>query len=1374
MNPLFDASQKREPPPGALANRQVLQLFLEYAPAAIALFDREMRYIAVSHRYLTDYRLTEQNIVGRAHYDIFPEIPDRWKEIHQRCLAGATEKAEEDPFPREDGTLDWVRWEIRPWYETPEKIGGILLFSEVITERVEAKQALQEREQKLHQVLEMLPIGVSILNANREVVFQNTTLTEILDIMPDELSQGAFQKRRYLAADGGVMALEQFASVQATQSGQAVHNVETGIVKENGETIWTRVSAVPIDFPDWKTVVVTADITQQKRAEQSLYESKQSIEAIFNAATDSIFLMEADGTVLTCNPVTAARLGKRVEDLVGANIHDFLPPEVARARLKQVEQVIQTRKPSHVENEWAGTWLENNIYPLIDEDGQIRRVAVYGRDITERKRADEQLRESEKRYRLISENADDVIWVMDPFARKFLYVSPSVEKLRGYTPEEVMAQPIEDSLTPESLKIVREGLAENLPSFIAKGEGTRSNVTEVDQPCKDGSIVHTEVTTTYLFNERGKVEILGVSRDITARKRAEEALRKSEELFRNTLEGMLEGVQIIGFDWRYIYLNATAAIHNRRPNAELLGQRYLDMWPGIEETHVFTLLKNCMETRTAYHIENEFVFPDGLVQWYELSIQPVPEGIFILSINITERKRAEAERRKLIERLDLATSAAHMGIWDWNIQQNELVWDEQMYALYGLQQGEFGGAYEAWKQGVHPEDRVASDEISAQARRGERLYDTEFRVVWPDGSVHWLKANGEVYWDHAGTPIRMIGVNYDITEQKNAEATLRESEARFRALFENALEAILMSQPDGRILAVNPAAQKLFGLSEQNFLATDRQTIMDENDARIPHLLQERQETGRMHGELTFIRGDGTKFEGEVTSAIYLDKDEQPKTNLVVRDVTARKRMENALRTANRRFQMILESLYGGILVLNHENYAEFANQAFCELFDLNLSPEALLGLHARDILPIIQDRYADPPQALARINEIVANMQPLQDEEIPMSGGRTYLRDFIPLEIDGQAYGRLWHHLDITERKHLEDQLRLNEERLQLALRPSYMVLSQTDTDARYTWIYNPHPDFDPGTVIGKTDVELADNEGSRKLYAAKCQVIQTGQGQQTEIAFPVSDGLRSYDFIIEPRRNASGQVIGVTTSAYDITERRRIEDDLRRSNAELEQFAYVASHDLQEPLRAVAGMVQLLQQRYQGQLDARADEYIRHAVDAANRMRTLINDLLDYSRVERRGQPFAPVALTQVLEVAMHNLDVSIQETEARITWDPLPTINADGAQLIQLFQNLIGNSIKFRGAHPPHIHIHAEPAPGGWHFTVRDNGIGIDAQYFARIFLLFQRLHTRSEFPGTGIGLALCKKIVERHKGQIWVESQINEGATFHFTLSSEAFS
>lgn len=243
-----------------------------------------------------------------------------------------------------------------------------------------------------------------------------------------------------------------------------------------------------------------------------------------------------------------------------------------------------------------------------------------------------------------------------------------------------------------------------------------------------------------------------------------------------------------------------------------------------------------------------------------------------------------------------------------------------------------------------------------------------------------------------------------------------------------------------------------------------------------------------------------------------------------------------------------------------------------------------------------------------------------------------------------------------------------------------------------------------------------------------------------------------------------------------YDITERERAQEELQaktreleRSNAELEQFAYVASHDLQEPLRMVSSYTQLLAKRYPDKLDKDANEFIAYAVDGAARMQRLIQDLLLYSRVGR-GAVLAPCELQVAYDLAVRNLKLVLEESQAQVSHDPLPSVMGDSGQLAQLLQNLIGNAVKFRGERVPTVHVSVERDGAMWRIGVRDNGIGIEAEFQERIFVIFQRLHTRERYSGTGIGLAICKKIVERHAGRIWVESQFGQGTTFFFTLAA----
>ena len=310
---------------------------------------------------------------------------------------------------------------------------------------------------------------------------------------------------------------------------------------------------------------------------------------------------------------------------------------------------------------------------------------------------------------------------------------------------------------------------------------------------------------------------------------------------------------------------------------------------------------------------------------------------------------------------------------------------------------------------------------------------------------------------------------------------------------------------------------------------------------------------------------------------------------------------------------------------------------------------------------------------------------------------------------------------------------------------------------------------------IVGRTPLEVYPAGVGEQIREDDLKVLRSGVPEENEDLVDTSEGHRVLLARKFPIRDFDGRVVGLLGVSRDITDRKRAEDtlaeqarELARSNAELEQFAYVASHDLQEPLRMVTSYVQLLERRYKGRLDEDADEFIAYAVDGASRMQVLINDLLTYSRVGTQDVSPEPTDCEEVVRAVTANLRPLIDETGAEVKTEGLPTVECDGTQVAQLLQNLIGNALKFRGDETPRVHVGAAPRGDEWLFTVRDNGIGIDPRYSSRIFEIFQRLHGRGRYPGTGIGLAICKKIVERHGGRIWVESESGGGSAFCFTL------
>ena len=563
---------------------------------------------------------------------------------------------------------------------------------------------------------------------------------------------------------------------------------------------------------------------------------------------------------------------------------------------------------------------------------------------------------------------------------------------------------------------------------------------------------------------------------------------------------------------------------------EQVGLYLPDSWARLNAA-----LELSLRTGDGYELELDVVRPSGEIRRTVArgevlkDDQGVVFEVFGTLQDVSELAQARQARDEAAERARLATSAVQMGVWDWDVRANRLFWDSAMYALYGLDSATSVNEFEAWRASLHPDDRASAEAAVNAALAGQSKFDTAFRIVHPSGAVRFIRGTARVQHGADGTALRMIGVNWDETKQRQTELRLRANETLLQQFVVHAPAAIAM---------------------------------LDRN--------------------LCYLQA----------------------SNRWIRD--------------------------------------------------FKLTTEDPIGRCHYDVFPDIPERWK---RSYERV--LLGAVEGCAEDPFPRAAGGTEWLQWEArpwLQSDGSIGGLLLFTQVITDQKELE-----------------LLLISQ--------------------------------------------------------------------------------------------------KAELERSNRDLEQFAYVASHDLQEPLRAVAGCAQLLKHNYATQLDNEADELIAHIVDGGSRMRTLIDDLLKYSRVGSHVTPLGSVNSGTAVQNALANLNVALSEASATVRVGDLPIVSADAVQLTQLFQNLISNALKYRGSSAPHIDISARSREDDWLFSVKDNGIGIQPEYFERIFVLFQRLHSRTDYPGTGIGLALCRRIVERHAGKIWVESSLGHGAEFLFSLPKQ---
>jgi PAS domain S-box-containing protein len=1187
-----------------------------------------------------------------------------------------------------------------------------------------------------------------------------------------------------------------------------------------------------IDFDVIVATIVTALIGRRqytfrreaRRANAAAGELQERVQGIYSAATDGIAVAELDGSLLEVNDAFARMMGYSREELVGGmKYFDLAPDDLVERTRQTAQKAIDTRGPVEYQKAFLrknGTRLSASVtlFPLKSREGDLTSLAAIVRDITERDRTEALLREAEERWQLALRVNYDGIWDWD-LKKKVFYYSPRWREMFGYNEMDDVS--INAYNAYEFFHPDEHDLWEKLRDQMVSGD-TPYFDSEFRHICKDGTFKWIRCRGLAIRNgESNRLErVIGLDTDISVRKRNEFESKAIDKVLRGVSEtsDLDELLTLIHGALREVVYaeNCYVALYDRNtdmlsipfcvdkfdeaaPPAKLgRGLTAYVLRTGNPQLLSADAIRNLTDsgavevvgTMPAIWLGVPLRTPRGnvgvlVVQHYDdANAYDERDADFLDAIGhhialVIDRKLSEVALRSSERQLRQAQRIANVGSWEWDIVAGKVTWSAELFEIFGLPQDPGESTYEKFLCVCHADDRERVEATVGTALKTLRFEAIDHRIVRPDGTVRFLHTNAEIVPDNDGKPAKLIGTSQDITDRKQVETRMRLQ----TVALESAANGVVITDGKGDIEWVNPAFTLLTGYELNEVVGKNTRFLQSgKTPLKLYKELWKTITNGKVwQGELINKAKDGHLYDEEMTITPVVSGDGSVEHFIAIkRDISERKSAEAALRLSEEQHRLLFESNPFPVYVYDTETLRFLAvNQATVEHYGYTRK-ELLTKLTLKDLRP-----EEDHDELVRR----VAAVTPDRDTLAAPSRHKKKDGTVIHVEITSHVLnfgGRQAEIVlvnDITERKRAEKVLSESEARFRDLFDNAPVAYHELDSNGHIIRINHTEElllGYTNDELRGRHVSEIVLESGSREVASAKL----VGNQELT----PVERTIIRKDGTLVPVLNedrliydSGGEIIGIRSTLQNITALKEAEQQLKifnqrleQSNRELQDFAYVASHDLQEPLRKVQTFADRLGSKYSDRLDETGLDYLGRLSNAASRMQTLIQDLLSFSRVTTKAQPFAPVDLAQITRDVLSDLEVKIEETGAVIEMHGLPQIVADPLQMRQLMQNLIGNALKFRKDDvAPHITITATNGRSNMNgpiftITIEDNGIGFDEKYIDKIFTVFQRLHGRTEYEGSGIGLAVCRKIVERHQGTITARSSPGSGSRFIFTL------